>query len=355
MDLYSKQRSRIGRKIKMSLMDFGARLIPLQKGGKRPARKFANHDFTKDEINNFIRHGYNVGLLAQPKFIFIDIDTPENHKVDGITNFANWCDDNEIDFESLLEKTLVQKTPTGGVHMIFLKPDGYDFHQDIGFIDGVDIKASRNNYIVIAPSKTADGKYEFFDPKQNPAILPATLAKAIQKRSKAQRRLQQQVVTGEETETGLMYRNTYTKYPVLDVFYTMKNGFGNKGTRNDNLFKWSQQIRKLTDKETALECAKIANEHTQVPINSEELQHTIDSAFSFAEEVEEFTTKENGKSWVKVQSKMSTDHYAVLKSRYDEVGSRWKKDYDPGDLYLYGSEWKDAPSFKYHTVYNYHD
>ena len=54
----------------MSLMDFGARLIPLQKGGKRPARKFANHDFTKAEINNFIRHGYNVGLLAQPKFIF---------------------------------------------------------------------------------------------------------------------------------------------------------------------------------------------------------------------------------------------------------------------------------------------
>ena len=92
-----------------------------------------------------------------------------------------------------------------------------------------------------------------------------------------------------------------------------------------------------------------------MPINSEELQHTIDSAFSFAEEVEEFTTKENGKSWVKVQSKMSTDHYAVLKSRYDEVGSRWKKDYDSGDLYLYGSEWKDAPSFKYHTVYNYHD
>ena len=39
MDLYSKQRSRIERKIKMSLMDFGARLIPLQKGGKRPARK----------------------------------------------------------------------------------------------------------------------------------------------------------------------------------------------------------------------------------------------------------------------------------------------------------------------------
>ena len=79
---------RVERKITMSLMDFGARLIPLQKGDKRPARKFANHDFTKDEINNFIRHGYNVGLLVQPKFIFIDIDTPENHKADGITNFG---------------------------------------------------------------------------------------------------------------------------------------------------------------------------------------------------------------------------------------------------------------------------
>lgn len=335
----------------MSLMDFGAKLIPLQKGGKRPACKFANREFTRDEITHFIHHGYNVGLLAQPKFIFLDIDTPENHKADGISNFANWCDDNGIDFESLLDNTLAQKTPTGGVHMIFLQPDGYEFHQDIGFIDGVDIKASENNYIVIAPSKTKDGKYEFFDPKQNPAVLPAALANAIEKRCKAQRRLQQQVVTGEETETGLMYRNTYSKYPILDVFYTMQHGFGNKGTRNDNLFKWSQAIRKITDKETAMKCADYANRNTADPIDSEELQHTIDSAYSFASTVEEFSVGDV--SWIKVSSKRSIDRYAVLKSRFDEVGSKWAKDYDHGDLYHYGEDWKDAPSYKYKTVYNY--
>lgn len=55
---------------------------------------------------------------------------------------------------------VLQETPTKGLHLIFLRPQEYHLGQDIGFLEGVDIKASRNNY---APSKTNGQAYHFFD------------------------------------------------------------------------------------------------------------------------------------------------------------------------------------------------
>lgn len=334
----------------MSYKDYEPHFVLLSHNSKIPPKgySFKNRDPKTKEIMKHLDKGGNLGLLAQPNFVFVDIDSPqsENHSgADGLNNFWQWCDEHGINLEDIMEQTLVQKTPTGGIHLIFLKPQGYEVKQDIAFLDGVDIKASKNNYILIQPSKINGKSYAFEDKNKDPIELPQALAKAIQ--NHVSKKTTKAKVVNKESD-GLMYRNDYTKYPVLDVFYNIEHGFGDKGIRNDNLFTWSTAIRKITDYETAYKYAQIANQNTPDPISDDELVSTLKSAYSYDSLLETF--EESGTIWVKVNIRRSMDNYAVLKTKYDQVGSKWAEDYDDEDLYLYDELYKGS-NFK--TVFNY--
>ncbi|MGC4388130.1 bifunctional DNA primase/polymerase, partial [Streptococcus suis] len=61
----------------------------------------------------------------------------------------------------LIEPTLQAKTASGGKHLFYFKRDDCPISQMIGFLPGVDIKAHENNYVLVAPSATEKGQYEW--------------------------------------------------------------------------------------------------------------------------------------------------------------------------------------------------
>lgn len=160
----------------MNLEKFKSNFIILQKNSKKAINR-KNVSFPNEEIGNYIHSGYNLGLLSKSDFIFIDMDKSEN--INGIKNFSKWCSDNEIDFNLLKEKTLIQKTPSGGMHMIFLKPKNCDFKYNISLLEGVDIIGNPNSYIVIDPSKTEKGKYSLINSNQQPVEISSNLLSKI--------------------------------------------------------------------------------------------------------------------------------------------------------------------------------
>lgn len=334
----------------MSYKNYDPHFVLLSHNSKVPPKgyRFKDRNPTAKEILNHLENGGNLGLLAQPNFVFVDIDSAqsENHNgADGLNNFWRWCDDNNINLEEIMDQTLVQKTPTGGLHLVFLKPKKYNIKQDIAFLDGVDIKASKNNYILIQPSKIDDKSYKFEDKEKDPIELPEILAKAIERNVSQTSKKSKNV---NKVSDGLLYRNDYSKYPVLDVFYNIEHGFGDKGVRNENLFAWSTAIRKVTDFDTAYKYAKIANQNTNDPIKDSELINTLKSAYSYENLLDTF--QESNTTWVKVNARRSMDHYAILKEKYDQVGSKWAEDYADDDLYLYDEIYKES---NFNTVFNY--
>lgn len=336
--------------INMSYKDFDPHFVLLRENSKLPAFKYKNRNFSNKEILDHLNKGGNLGLLSQPNFIFIDIDNSINHEnANGLDSFWKWCDENDIDLEKLMDETLVQETASGGLHLIFLKPKGMTFKQDISFLNGVDIKASKNNYIVIQPSKINGKSYKFYDKDKDPIELPAKLAKTIEKQSNETKKSKKVVV--DQPDNGMLYHQ-HGKYTRIDPFFNIENGFGDKGTRNDNLTKWSSAMRRITTKETALKMAKIANSNTPVPMDEDEMKRTIESAFEYDDFVPNTIKNDEGVEWVILKSKKhSTDDYAVLKSRYLEVKSIDPDDYDKSDLYLYGMLYRGNEDFQ--TIYNY--
>lgn len=325
--------------------------VLLRKNSKLPARKFKDVIFTKNQIITHLRNGGNLGLLAQPNLVFIDIESPTSHNnVDGLQNFWMWCSQNNIDLEDIMEKTLVQRTPTGGIHLIFSRPEKYRFKQDISFLDGVDIKASKNNYILIEPSKIDGKSYKFIDTNKIPLELPIALADAIIARQKAERPTAKNIQTNKATN-GLMYRQR-SYYPQLDVFYNIEHGWGDKGHRNDNLFKWSGAIRKITDYDTAYKYAKIANKHTDDPISDYELVSTLKSAYSFTSLK---TYEGSGTTWVKVIGFSKTENLAVLLSKFEEVQSIKADDYEDDDIYHADEIYKLVSKPNIRDIYHYQE
>lgn len=156
----------------MNLEKFKSNFIVLHKNSKKVINGKAV-SFSNEEISNYIHNGYNLGLLSKNDFIFIDMDKSEN--IDGIKDFSKWCSDNEIDFDLLKKKALIQNTPSGGMHMIFLKPKNCDFKHNISLLEGVDIIGNPSSYIVVDPSETEKGKYNLINSKQQPVEISSNL------------------------------------------------------------------------------------------------------------------------------------------------------------------------------------
>ena len=56
-------------------------------------------------------------------------------------------------YNEWFKDTLVQRTASGGYHYFFMKPKAINITQAINFMDGIDIRAHVNNYVLMAPSQ----------------------------------------------------------------------------------------------------------------------------------------------------------------------------------------------------------
>lgn len=142
----------------LMLLDEGIETIPLDKY-KNPLMKFKNLPMTKELItdNNWRYHKAPMLAVLCRGVWCIDIDINHGDGKDGFESIKSIEEYAEIVANA--NKTWVQRTPSGGMHLVFKKRDGIPYGQKIDYLKGVDIKAHQNNYFVLGGSVGAKGKY----------------------------------------------------------------------------------------------------------------------------------------------------------------------------------------------------
>lgn len=132
-------------------------LLPLRKNGKIPFLPDGHLGaLTENNIYDFSAHGYNVGLsLPLAHLCYIDVDENHGNNCHGLAELA------ELEVElGQLPRTLTQRTPNGGIHMIF-SDEGVCEHPIGKLSPSIDFK--RQGYVVVHPSIINGKQYEISD------------------------------------------------------------------------------------------------------------------------------------------------------------------------------------------------
>ena len=249
----------------ISYFKAGMSVVPINPRNKRPMVKFSTDplDSEKKIRGYWNTHPYANIALQTKNFFVIDVDRHEGGK-NGVESIKS------LKHDEWFENTLVQKTPHNGYQYFFLKTDDFKISQHINFLDGVDIKAHPNNYVVVAPSKFNGKAYQWLNHK--PITKPCSeLVKFIQEKIKRPNQL-------SDFNFDVRYRKNsktaFSKYAPMFV-----HGLGDKGSRNDNLHKLVSYMVgygqvKPTD---AYELAKMANNATDDPLSDKEFDATFKS------------------------------------------------------------------------------
>lgn len=156
------------------LLELGIQTVPLD-GKKRPTVAYKDIEVTKQFIeDNKKAYSQTTSLGALCRGIWcIDIDVNHTEGVNGFESLEYLPFDEEL--KQNMAQTMVQRTPSGGKHVIFVKRDGIDYKQKINYVPGVDIKANYNNTFTVAGSVTTKGVYkldEFKSDKSKSDITP---------------------------------------------------------------------------------------------------------------------------------------------------------------------------------------
>ena len=130
--------------------------LRLKKNGKEPlvAGAFDGEDYKL--IQAWAQEGGNVGTLTGSASGIAVIDIDNHNGVDGLGNLKEFLEMYDI----TLPKTLVIKTPSGGLHYYFKLDEKYNetqFIQNHPQLEGVDFQ-THGRYVVAPPSQI-DGKY----------------------------------------------------------------------------------------------------------------------------------------------------------------------------------------------------
>jgi uncharacterized protein YuzE len=146
------------------------KLIPIKPNGKEPLINWKmNYETSTDQVFEWLLEEPNLNwaLPMNANDLFaIDIDM--HGDVNGIENFKRLCKD--LGIESI--KTLVQKTPSGGYHLIFKSDEDLkkvkNSANTFNNYKGIDIRT--DGYILVYPSKINDVFYEY--KTDNKDIMP---------------------------------------------------------------------------------------------------------------------------------------------------------------------------------------
>lgn len=158
----------------------GLKIFPIGKNSKIPCISKWNEECSSNFMQILYWYenakGCNWGLPCKENNLFVlDLDKHDVNK-DGVENFKKLCKDLNIN----LPDTLIQQTPSGGLHYIFKTDE--DLKRVNGVANafekyqGIDIRNS--NYIVVTPSVINEKQYVFLN-KNKPQPMPKELKKFI--------------------------------------------------------------------------------------------------------------------------------------------------------------------------------
>ena len=255
----------------------GFSVIPISPTTKRPLIEFADKPPLDSDGIEKVWNKYPDANIALRTTNFFVIDIDKHGETSGFDSLKKW------EHLKLIEPTLQAKTASGGKHLFYFKRDDINISQMIGFLPGVDIKAHENNYVLVAPSATSKGQYEWDlekSPKNGTMVTASReLIEAIIK--------QYQVTNGRSFDYGDGLRSwanqsrTTGKTKTTELFETIANGLGDEGNRNDKLAKFvGGLLYRNVDEMDVLSLAKIANGNTQNPLSIHELEKTVRSMIS---------------------------------------------------------------------------
>lgn len=203
----------------------GLKIIPLRANSKLPAIEKWNEQCSCDVKQCLYwfesNHNLNYGLPCIENNLFVlDLDT---HKVEenGIDNFDKLC--NDLDIEK--PDTLMQRTKSGGIHIIFQSDD--ELKQVCGtanaFKDYPGIDLRNSNYIVVEPSIIDNIPYKFLnniEPQPMPQKLKDYILANAEKKGKERKPYEKPteiVLTGNRDEQVFAYVNDLYYKTRLDI------------------------------------------------------------------------------------------------------------------------------------------
>jgi hypothetical protein len=153
--------------------NYGWSLIPIGKDSKIPVEEGWQNSNYKNKVDwiRFSSKGYNIGLKTgkDSNVTIIDADTyKEANDVALRTELMKLLEDSN---------TLRQKSPRGGTHFIFQFDE--EIPQGVNFGNSKIDTRNSGGYVVIQPSKTLDGKYEFLNLGNEIKKIPEELKKKL--------------------------------------------------------------------------------------------------------------------------------------------------------------------------------
>lgn len=149
----------------------GYSVLPMN--GKQPLIKFANTPpLTVEQVKYYWSKYPDANIaLRTVDFFVVDVDTKQAHGKDGMKSIKDLS-------KGVILPTRTQRTASGGFQMFYKKPNQH-MKQIIGLLPGVDIKAHPNNYVLVPPSTTEKGTYQWFNADAPIKEPSATLLKMI--------------------------------------------------------------------------------------------------------------------------------------------------------------------------------
>lgn len=245
----------------VSYAQHGFSVIPMG-AGKKPLIKFANKPpLTPEEVKKlWVKYPLANIALKTDKFFVIDVD--RHNGVDGMKAIK------ALGHDEWFKNTLTEKTAHDGYHFFFQKPKDVEITQQIGMLEGVDLKAHMNNYVVVAPSSNGDKRYKWLN-KEPIRPAPAGLLELIEQKAK-----EHKPVASLE---GYKYKPT-GKTQTTKLFEAIVNGLGPTGGRNNALAAFiGGLLYRNVDPDAAAQLAVLANAATESSLPLEEVQRTVNS------------------------------------------------------------------------------
>lgn len=239
----------------------GYSVIPIDKKSKRAITKFKDKTFSENEIRRFWHEQPDANIAWRTTdFFVIDIDVSVTEN--GYESLKEW------ELSQYIPKTLTATTPSGGKHIFLKKPKGIELSQDIRVKPGIDIKANKNNYVLVAPSNNAKGSYKWDESTEEMAEAPAEIISILQ--------------TSKQPKEPMNFTTDYSRgefsSKTAKLFEQVVFGLGDKGGRNNALASFvGGLLMRGVDVDATYLLAKIANHYTPDSLPADELDKTFES------------------------------------------------------------------------------
>lgn len=237
----------------------GFSVIPIDKKSKRAITAYKNKTFTEYEVKRLWHDNPEANIaIRTTDFFVIDIDVRDD--VNGYESFDSW------ELKQYIPPTLQATTPSGGRHIFLKKPKNVQISQDIKIRPGIDIKAHPNNYVLVAPSNNAKGKYAWDKAVEEMAEAPVELLEILQADK-----------VPSKMEFTTKYHPEYSS-KTAKLFEQIVFGLGDEGGRNNALASFvGGLLLRGVDEEATYQLARIANHYTPSPLPQQELDRTFES------------------------------------------------------------------------------